>query len=148
MARPRKIAQTLDDNNDTSEPIHSMPLETLEDYRAYNREARRLNKQLRIARYPIKQCPEDLHPKERVILGRVDGQSNLNPIPVLLDNQDICFKETLECGKEYDLPYCVIDHLEGKGYPVWGWVTLPDGSRETREINKNPRFTVKRVRIA
>lgn len=148
MGRPRKIAAALEESDTSSEPIHAMPLETLEDYLAYNKEARSLNKQLRVCRYPIKQCPADLHPKERVMLGRVDGQSNANSIPVLLDNEMIYFKETLECDKEYDLPYCVIDHLESKGYPLWEWVTLPDGSKETRQTRKNPRFTVKRVRVA
>jgi len=146
MARPRKMTQTLQSEETSSDPIHTMPLETLEDYMAYNKEARGLNKKLRLCRYPIKQCPIELHPKERVILGRVDGQSNLNPVPVLLDNEQIHFNETLDCGKEYDLPHCVIDHLESKGYPIWDWITKADGERETRQIGKNPRFTVKRVR--
>jgi hypothetical protein len=48
----------------------------------------------------------------------------------------------LEPGKTYDLPECIVHYLSEKGYPVWDWVTLKDGSRETREVNKTPRFNL------
>ena len=147
MARKR-IERHLSEAEDEKGPLDDMPLESLADYQEYNREARKLNKKLRICRYHVKQCPFELHPKERVVLGRVDGQSNANPVPVLLVNEDIDYNETLVCGTPYDLPHMVVDHLEQKGYPIWDWVEKSDGSKETKIVGTNPRFTLKRVRVA
>lgn len=124
-------------------PIEDMPLETLRDYRLYNEEARKLNKKLRICRYPIKQCPVELHPKQRIKFGNND--KSLNPVPVFVSNHLIHFDEKLEPGKCYDLPECIIHYLGEKGYPVWEWVTLKDGSRETRMTGKQPRFSLTTV---
>lgn len=123
--------------------IEDMPLETLRDYRLYNEEARKLNKKLRICRYPIKQCPVELHPKQRIKFGNND--KSMNPVAVMLSNHLIHFDEKLTPGKIYDLPECIIHYLSNKGYPVWDWVTLKDGSRETRETNKVPRFSLTTV---
>ncbi len=124
--------------------VEDMPLETLRDYRLYNEEARKLNKKLRICRYPIKQCPVELHPTQRIRFGNND--KSMNPVPVFLSNHLIHFNEKLMPGKEYDLPECIVDYLSKKGYPVWEWVTLKDGSRETREGSKAPRFSLTTVR--
>jgi hypothetical protein len=124
-------------------PIEDMPLTTLEEYKAYNAEARKLNKKLKICRYPIKQCPIDLHPKERIIFGRVDQPSNY--APVYLSNDDIEFRQKLYPGKTYDLPRCVIDFLAEKGTPVWKWFDNADGSKETRVSHKVPRFALRTV---
>ncbi len=124
-------------------PIEEMPLETLRDYRLYNEEARKLNKKLRMCRYPIKQCPVELHPKQRVKFGNND--KSMNPVPILLSNHLIHYENKLYPGKIYDLPECVVHYLSEKGYPVWEWVTLKDGSRETRETGKAPRFSLTTV---
>lgn len=123
--------------------IEDMPLETLRDYRLYNEEARRINKKLRICRYPIKQCPPELHPKQRVKFGNND--QSMHPVPVFLSNHLIHFDEKLQPGKVYDLPECIVHYLSEKGYPVWNWVELKDGSRETREVGKKPRFSLTTV---
>lgn len=124
-------------------PIEEMPLDTYEDYRAYNNEARILNKKLRVLRYPIKQCPIELHPMERVVFQRNDQPSN--PLPVHLSNHLIHFDQTLIPGQTYDLPKCVIKHLGEKGNPIWNWFTNADGSRETRISHKDPRFSLRTV---
>jgi len=121
--------------------IDEMPLNSLEDYQAYNVEARKLNKKLKICRYPLKQCPIELHPKQRVVFGRVDQPSNF--APVYLSNSDIEFRQKLYPGKQYDLPLCVIDFLAEKGTPVWKWFDNPDGSKETRISHKEPRFALR-----
>lgn len=124
-------------------PIEEMPLETIRDYRLYNEEARKLNKKLKICRYPIKQCPVELHPKQRVKFGNND--KTMNPVPVFVSNHLIHFDEKLMPGKIYDLPECIVHYLSEKGYPVWDWVNLPDGSKETRMTGKQPRFSLTTV---
>ncbi len=124
--------------------IEDMPLETIRDYRLYNEEARRENKKLKLVRYPIKQCPIELHPKQRVKVDTTNGSRH--PIPVFISNHNIHFDEKLVPGRIYDLPECIVDYLTTKGNPVWGWVNLPDGSKETRQIDRTPRFTLVSVR--
>lgn len=124
--------------------IEDMPLETLADYMRYNERARGINKKLRINRYPVKQCPVELHPTDRVEFGRNDQPNN--SLPVYLSNEMIEFKMTLHPGKVYDLPRCVVDHIAKKGLPIWKWFTNPDGSKETRIDSKTPRFSMRMVR--
>ena len=148
MSRPRKdeelqIKELVTDM--VAKPIEvdieDMPLNCLSDYMAYNAKARALNKKLRVCRYPIKQCPIELHPKERVIFNRNDQPTN--KLPVYLLNDIIEFKMTLEPGKEYELPRCVVQHLAEKGTPVWKWFNNPDGSKETRISHTDPRFALR-----
>ena len=123
--------------------IDEMPLETLRDYRLYNEEARKLNKKLRICRYPIKQCPIELHPKQRIKFGNND--KSMNPVPIFVSNHLIHYDEKFYPGKTYDVPECIVHYLADKGYPVWSWVTLSDGSRETQVTGKQPRFSLTTV---
>ncbi len=124
-------------------PIEEMPLETLRDYRLYNEEARKLNKKLKVCRYPIKQCPVELHPTQRVKFSNNDG--SMNPVPVYVSNHLIHYDEKLIPGKVYDIPECIVHYLSEKGYPVWNWVTLKDGSKETQMTGKKPRFSITTV---
>lgn len=140
---PIPIEESLKQATPEKLAIEDMPLNSIRDYRLYNEEARRINKKLKVLRYPIKQCPVELHPKQRVVFGRNDQPSN--PLPVYLSNHLIHFDEKLIPGKAYDLPECVINHLAEKGNPVWKWFTLPDGSRETRISHKDPRFSLRTV---
>lgn len=151
MARPRKdttqpdmmddvIASTM---NEEQMDINKMPLNSLGDYMRYNHAARALNKKLKILRYPVKQCPVEMHPKERIIFGRKDQP--LNPLPVYLSNEMIEFKIKLIPGKQYDLPRCVVEYLASKGTPLWKWFENPDGSRETRVAAMEPRFALRTV---
>lgn len=118
--------------------IEDMPLESLRDYRLYNEQARLMNKKLRICRYPIKQCPIELHPKQRVRFSNND--KSMHPVPVFVSNHLIHFDQKLTPGEIYDLPQCIVHYLSEKGYPVWNWVTLKDGSKETRQVANTPRF--------
>ncbi len=153
MAKHQHVAQKVEESEILSTalvkaeseklPIEEMPLESIRDYRLYNEEARKLNKKLKICRYPIKQCPVELHPKQRIKFGRNDQPSN--PLPVFLSNHLIHFEQTLIPGKEYDLPECIVHYLAEKGTPVWKWVDLPDGSKETQVSHKDPRFNIRNV---
>lgn len=151
MARPRKViaepASPIDDIIKTAKPtpaaIEDMPLNSLGDYLRYNAEARKLNRKLKILRYPVKQCPVELHPKERIVFGRKDQP--LNPLPVFLSNEMIEFKMKLIPGQTYDLPRCVVEYLSKKGTPIWKWFENPDGSKETRVATMEPRFALRTV---
>jgi Txe/YoeB family toxin of Txe-Axe toxin-antitoxin module len=130
--------------------LEDMPLNSLGDYMRYNEETRRLtkmakklDKRLKETPYEIKQCPEELHPKERIRFGRNDQPTN--PLTVHLSNDMIHFEKKLVPGKIYDLPRCVVEHLADKGTAVWEWVDNPDGSRETRIVGKNNRFSIRPI---
>ena len=152
MARPRKI--TNDETEDALEsslkavekeklPIEDMPLNSIRDYRLYNEEARRLNKKLKVLRYPIKQCPVELHPHQRIVFRRNDQPNN--PLPVFVSNHMIHFEKELIPGHSYDLPECIVHYLADKGNPVWKRVKNRDGSEETVMSHKEPRFSITTV---
>ena len=155
MGRPRKVEEAqanelVSEMIKKPEPvdIEDMPLTTLGEYMRYNRKARELNKKLKICRYPIKQCPVELHPTERVVFGRVDQPTN--PLPVFLSNEMIHYdrtalKDQLRPGQTYDLPRCIVDYLSKKGTSVWKWFNNPDGSRETRKASTTPRFAMRTI---
>jgi len=155
MARPRKVEEQEAKDvvasmvaKPESVEIENMPLTNLGEYMRYNRRARELNKKLKILRYPIKQCPVELHPHERVMFGRNDQPTN--PLPVFLSNEMIHFDRTkpaeqLRPGKIYDLPRCVIQHLSERGTPVWKWYDNADGSKETRKESVTPRFSLRTI---
>jgi hypothetical protein len=138
-----KIGEVITSTEAEKLPLEEWPLESLRDYRLYNEEARKMNKKLRLCRYPIKQCPVELHPHQRV---RIDTTNNCrNPIPVFVSNHLIHYDEKLIPGKVYDIPECILSYLSEKGNPIWGWVSLADGSKETRQIDKKPRFSLTTV---
>ena len=121
--------------------IEQMPLETYEDYKAYNAAARKENKRLKLLRYPCIPCPEELHPTERIVFGRNDQPDNA--LPVFLSNHLIHFQKTLYPGKTYDLPRVVVNYLADKGVPVWKHFVNADGSSETKISHKTPRFNIR-----
>tara|TARA_R110002126_G_scaffold3502_8_gene20042 strand:- start:4826 stop:5281 length:456 start_codon:yes stop_codon:yes gene_type:complete len=121
--------------------IEDMPLTTYEEHKSYNAAARKENKRLRLLRYPCKPCPIELHPKERIVFGRVDQP--LNALPVHISNHLIHFEQILYPGKSYDLPRVVINYLAEKGVPHWKWYDNPDGSSETRISHREPRFSLR-----
>mgnify|MGYP001557944630 CR=1 FL=1 len=148
VANPEESTAVLDTSlknaEESKQPIEDMPLETLRDYRLYNEEARKINKRLRLCRYPIKQCPVELHPKQRVKFGNND--QSMHPVPIFVSNHLIHYDEKLIPGKVYDIPECIVHYLSEKGYPVWDWVTIgPNGERETRMVGKKPRFSLTTV---
>ncbi len=124
-------------------PIEEMSLNSLRDYRLYNEEARKLNKKLGVCRYPIKPCPIELHPKQRITFRRNDQPSN--PLTVFKSDDIIHFDEKLIPGKTYDLPEYIIHYLAEKGNPVWKWFENSDGSKETRISHREPRFSLTTV---
>ena len=155
MPRPRKSEEQAAKELVTAmvpkeEPvgIEEMPLNSLGDYMRYNKRARELNKKLKILRYPIKQCPTELHPMERVVFGRNDQPHN--PLPVFISDDMIHFdrtkpKDRLIPGKTYDLPRYVVNYLSKKGTPLWKWFENADGSRETRKASMTPRFSLRTI---
>lgn len=160
MARPRKtneeqsntLVNEMLTKSISTKPdeiaMEDLPLTNLGEYSRYNRRAREMNKKLKVLRYPIKQCPIELHPHERVVFARNDQPNN--PLPVYLSNDMIHFdrtsiKDQLRPGKEYDLPRCIVQHLADKCVPIWKWYDNPDGSKETRKSSSTPRFSLRTV---
>ena len=140
-----KKHETMDKilSDDDFDDIKNMPLTTYEEYKKYNLAARKANKKLKRCEYPCKPCPEDLHPKERIVFGRVDQPGN--PLPVHLSNHLIDFSKKLIPGKKYDLPRVVINYLSEKGVPVYRRITNVDGSEDTVISHKDPRFSLRAV---
>lgn len=138
------MSKTKQDNVlETELPLEEWPLTSLREYRLYNEEVRKRNKAARKQVYQIKQCPVDLHPKQRVKFSNND--QSIHPVKVFVSNHLIHFDESLVPGKVYELPECVVSYLADKGYPVWGWVNLPNGEKETQQIAKKPRFSLTTV---
>ena len=121
--------------------INDLPLKTLGDYSRYNSRARAANKRLKVLRHPIKQCPEELHPKQRIVLTRVDGSQN--PLPVYVSNALIHYDHKMVPGTPYDVPLCIVDYLSQKATPIWKRVTLKDGSQDTVKSGEHPRFAIR-----
>jgi len=131
------------ENKPEKAAIEDMPLETLADYLRYNKEARALNKKLRICRYPIKQAPHELHPQETIIFTNVN--KSVMPVNVHVSNEMIHFDEHLTPGKQYTLPRCIVEHLAEKGTANWKRVERKDGSVDTVKESKSPRFAVRTI---
>lgn len=130
--------------------IEDMPLSSLGDYMRYNKRAREENKKakkrdpkLKLAPYPLQPCPVELHPMETVVLSRNNGKSE--PIYTRLSNSMIDYEETLKVGVKEIIPRCVVEHLAGRATNRWGWVTKADGSKETRVIGSDNRFSIRTV---
>jgi len=124
-------------------PIEFLPLECYADYKEYNRRARLENKRAKRCIYPIKQCPLEYHPTQRVVFERVDQPKNALPVKLCTDMID--FQKTLYPGKVYDLPIAVLKFLAQKGVPIWDWFENADGSKETRISHYEKRFALRSV---
>jgi hypothetical protein len=147
MGRPSKESSVMEETLEKAAAeklaIEDMPLESLRDYRLYNEEAARQNKRLRVCRYPMRPCPVELHPTQRIIFGRNDQPSN--PCKVYKSDSVIHFDKTLIPGQPYDLPQYIISYLAEKGYPIWEYRDKPDGSKETYLSHKTPRFALRTI---
>jgi hypothetical protein len=139
-----KASFAVNDDPFNGTPIDEMPLTSLREYKAYNERARKENKRLGVLRYPIKQCPVELHPTQKIIFEPRDQPENA--VPCFLSNHLIHFHKMLYPGKEYDLPICVLNYMESKGKPVWNWVVNDDGTKETKITHTIPRFALRNVR--
>jgi hypothetical protein len=144
MSRAKSpIDKMIDDAPAALDEISSMPLNSLEDYIAYNKAAAKANKKYKICRYPIKPCPIELHPKEKVIFSRNDQPRN--PLAVYKSDDMIDFKMELIPGKTYELPRYIIEYLAQKGTAVWTPVKNNDGTVDTKKTGMTPRFSVRTV---
>ena len=139
-----KIDKVLEKAKPEVNEINAMPLTTLTEYIRYNKAAREANKKLKINRYPIKPCPIELHPKEKIVFGRNDQPENM--LPVYVSDHMIDFKMDLYPGKTYELPRYIVDYLMNKGTNQWKMYDNADGSQESRVSHKVPRFSIRTVR--
>lgn len=121
--------------------LHKMPLETLEDYAAYNEQARRL-------KMPVKIPPDHLHPQWEVKFQRFDQPENI--LKYRLCNAEIDTRGQLIPGKKYVLPMPVVHWLNSLAVPQYGMVDVhEEGSptiKETRQIGEKARFSCQFIR--
>ena len=134
--RPRnsEMGQAVLVREETFEEIEKMPLETFEDYDAYNSKARKLG-------IPCKSPHVELHKHLRCKVTRLDGQAN-NAIRIRKRNNRIDFDETIMPGQEVELPEMIVDFLGTLSYPQYKQLQHSDGTAETVFSHNMPRFAV------
>lgn len=118
--------------------LHEMPLETRDDYIAYNREARRL-------RLPTKMIPHHLFPHQKVKFVRRDGQKSDVPVKMVSGKHFIDFHKKLKHGEVYELPEPVIEFLNNRAEPRYKELKRTDGSSQTVFDYWEPRFSCQMV---
>ena len=143
MKQKSLMDTNLDKAKEENHSIEEMPLTSFREYRLYNKEARRINHAALKLKYKIKQCPIELHPSQRIHFNRNDQPTNM--LPVYLSEEDIHYDEKWIPGKTYTVPELVINYVASKGTPIYDWVDKADGSRETDEVAKNNRFSLRTV---
>lgn len=115
--------------------LSTLPLETVDDYRNYNTEARKQKK-------PIKFCPPELYPMQKVKFRRVDNQKgSTTKIRFRSGKYLLDFKEEIPDGAELYLPTPVIDYINTRQVDKFKQIKHPDGSFETVFSHSEPRFT-------
>lgn len=108
-----------------------MPLNTLEDYREFNKLARRNGVKVRIP-------PTHLHKHAKVKFQRFDQPENV--LKFYRSNADIDFKAQLKPGHIYTLPMPIINFLNSLCEPIFGEVKNAEGMTETKQIGERNRF--------
>lgn len=137
--RPRKnLSPAYIIKNDDLEELEKLPLNTFEDYAAYNKKARSLG-------IPVKVPPLELHKYVKCKITRLDNQGG-NVLRIRKRDALIDFDATIQPGVTVELPERIIDFIESLVYPQYKQVTYPDGTSETVFSHNNPRFAVSMVR--
>jgi len=119
--------------------LEDMPLNSIEDYKAYNKMARKQRK-------PVKFVPHDLFPKQRVRFIRSDNQPS-NPLKLRFRSGEymIDFQKTLKPGEVYELPIPVIDYLNNLKEARYKQIKYPDGRAETVLDYHKHRFSCQAI---
>lgn len=136
MAKHKQNA-TITPSSPDYKHLDEMPLDTVEDYRAYNKIARR-------QRTPVKVPPTHMHKHRKVKFTRNDGQHE-NVLKAFVSNADIEFKAQLKSGCIYDLPVPFIKFLSSRTVPVFSEVRNPDGTTETKQTGEWNRFSCQTI---
>ena len=115
--------------------LNEMPLNTIEDYKAFNREARKLGIRVKIP-------PSELHKQIKIRFQRFDQPENV--LKTYVRNADIEWKGELIPGQTYTLPLPVVQFLNKLATPIYEQVKCEDGSgkrTETKQVGEKPRFS-------
>lgn len=131
----QEAKQVAQDAVDLSE----LPLNTLEDYRHYARQARKLGR-------PVKIPPGHLHKQVKFKFERFDQPENV--LKFIVVNENIDWRGELIPGQIYTLPEPVVTHLNNRSVPIYGEVPVNDGGptrTETKLIGERSRFNCKYV---
>lgn len=146
--RPRKVEEARAEITEKKEAktakeidaisIQDMPLETREDYHAYNAAARKL-------RLPTKMIPHHLFPNRKIKFTRIDKKNVSTPIKLISGEHYIDFQKSLQHGQIYELPEPVIEFLHSRTEPRFKEMKYPDGSAEMVHDYDEPRFSCQMV---
>jgi hypothetical protein len=119
--------------------LSTLPLNTVEDYRKYNEEARKQKK-------PIKFCPNEFYPMEKIKFRRVDNQKGSSTkIRFRSGKYLIDFHAEIEDGAVVSLPRPVVEYLNTRQVDKYKQIKRPDGSSETVYSHSDPRFSCQPV---
>lgn len=119
--------------------IQDMPLETFDDYREYNKVARK-------KKIPVKFPPISMFPTARTKIIRADGQGK-NPIHVRIRDAKLLldYDEELPCSENIEIPQAVISWINNRAKSVYKEVKYPDGTSATQFSHHEPRFSCQMV---
>lgn len=134
----KEFAQEIVKNSEDID-LHSLPLKTLDDYKYYNKIARKQKK-------PMKCAPVSFFPKMKVKFIRRDGQQG-NPLKVRRRDavELIDFKETLMDNAIYELPVPIINWLNSLGVKRYKEVKNSEGMPEMFFSHYDYRFSCQMV---
>lgn len=115
--------------------LTTIPLETIDDYKAYAVEARKQKR-------PIKFIPPELYPQQKIKFRRVDNQKGNNAkIRFRSGKYLLDIKKEIKDGEVLDLPIPVIEYINSRQVDKYKQVKYPDGTYETVYSHSEPRFT-------
>jgi hypothetical protein len=119
--------------------LEDMPLNTIEDYHAYNKEAKKRKK-------PVKFIPLSLFPHRKVRFVRMDGQSgNSCHVKFVSGAHYINFDMELQDSVEYELPEPVIEYLNSRKTPKYKQQKFPDGTSTVVWSHDKHRFACQMI---
>lgn len=108
---------------------------TREDYDVYNDWARRNNR-------PVRVPDGSFHKSVKIKFQRFDQPTNV--LKARVRNRDIDWSGQLIPGELYDLPVPVVKWLNSISEPIYGEVSVTDGSMtktETKQIGEKSKFS-------
>jgi len=119
----------------TIDDIQDMPLETAEDYFAYNDAVRAYRKRTRMKdgkyKLPFKYIPHELVQCVNVKMTRTKNRGRPISINLRCSKEWIHVKGYYKDGEETRIPFCMVNRINDLAEPKYKQVTYQDGSYST-----------------
>lgn len=138
MAKKQTVNVILEQPSDVR--LDDLPLDSIEDYRAYNKEAQKQRK-------PLKIPPNEMHEQVEVRFNRFDQPENV--LKFYKRCAEFEYKGQWMPGSTYICPRPVMDYLNGLSTPIYAEVKVDDGGQvktETKQVGERPRFSCQLIR--